>query len=663
MKYRLFLWMIAALLVVAGCTNDEIASEQPTPETEKGKITLTASVPDETPQTRLSLGQQAGTLNITVRWKAYDQIRFFFKQGDVIKEGTPVTLTPDAISDGGKTATFTIDIPAGIDGNAAYTLYAVHGSPFISLDVAGKINVQVLPAEFWTLTNLNMVPIAGQVEIAAGASIGTINFNHLGALQCLKIKNSSNTQLSFIPQLENEEGAKWYYAFSDPNAPFYDLIGNQVSYAEKGTVIGSALIHLNSGETVLCAQWVMPIPNAAVPEIKLRIVPTHGGQIVSVNSKPARANPMQTGKAYHLYALWNGTSLYFTDASLNPPPLVGNLMHADGGTDFIGVVYSKGDNKVYYNSTKDCYGWLGETLLGTGAEARVAIDGNNHPHVVFTTTDGKIAYCKHNGTAWSTEYITTNNEGACSKPDIAVDNDEKAHITYTDTEGQIGDYHNLPDIMYATNRSGTFEKNVIYNGYYSYTEKMGYYYDKGSRIAVDPSGNYYIITHQRWEIKSTSPSPSPDSNYYRVVIKTPTAGGISSSGTDDNCDIYDLEYVTWDKTIKALYMEENTNRTATIEVNGNSASFVNHYNITTTTAVPHSLSCHRLKANIAGLSGSNLFVKCSNAGTPVENIYSDITVKDGTRVAAVQIGIGSYVHVVYTDNADSRIKVMKIASW
>jgi hypothetical protein len=178
---------------------------------------------------------------------------------------------------------------------------------------------------------------------------------------------------------------------------------------------------------------------------------------------------------------------------------------------------------------------------------------------------------------------------------------------------------------------------------------------------VDPSGNYYIITHQRWQIKSTS--PSPDSNYYRVVIKTPTAGGVSSSGTDDNCDIYDLEYVTWDKTIKALYMEENTNRTATIEVNGNSASFVNHYNITTTTAVPHSLSCHGLKANIAGLSGSNLFVKCSNAGTPVENIYSDITVKDGTRVAAVQIGIGSYVHVVYTDNADSRIKVMKIASW
>ena len=91
--------------------------------------------------------------------QAYDQIRFFFKQGDVIKEGTPVTLTPDAISDGGKTATFTIDIPAGIDGNAAYTLYAVHGSPFISLDVAGKINVQVLPAEFWTLTNLNKMCI------------------------------------------------------------------------------------------------------------------------------------------------------------------------------------------------------------------------------------------------------------------------------------------------------------------------------------------------------------------------------------------------------------------------------------------------------------------------------------------------------------------------
>jgi hypothetical protein len=40
MKYRLFLWMMAALLVVAGCTNDEIASEQPTPEAEKAKLPL-----------------------------------------------------------------------------------------------------------------------------------------------------------------------------------------------------------------------------------------------------------------------------------------------------------------------------------------------------------------------------------------------------------------------------------------------------------------------------------------------------------------------------------------------------------------------------------------------------------------------------------------------
>ena len=125
------------------------------------------------------------------------------------------------------------------------------------------------------------------------------------------------------------------------------------------------------------------------------------GRAYCFRNTAARAAVMQTGRAYHLYALWDGTSLYFTDDTFTPPalPLTGNLMHADGGDDFIGVVYSKGDGNVYYNSTKNGNTWLGETLLGTGTEARIAIDqiaGSYKPHVVFTS-DNKIAYTTFDG--------------------------------------------------------------------------------------------------------------------------------------------------------------------------------------------------------------------------------------------------------------------------
>jgi hypothetical protein len=103
--------------------------------------------------------------------------------------------------------------------------------------------------------------------------------------------------------------------------------------------------------------------------------------------------------------------------------VTGDVMHAQSGSNFIGVVYSRTGN-VYYNQVNPAGVWGEETLLGTGSEARLAIDSNDHPHVVFTaaTSPTKIAYLKYDGSNWSeVVYIESNNGGACSKPDVAVD--------------------------------------------------------------------------------------------------------------------------------------------------------------------------------------------------------------------------------------------------
>jgi len=323
MKNKYYMWIASALLLIAGCAKNEIAYEQPTLEMEGRKLMITASVPSESPKTRISLGHQEGGLDIIIKWAVNDQLKFFFKQGNVIKEGTPVTLTQDAISADGKSACFTVNIPEGIDTQNAYTLYALQdilSNEYNVFDEAnGKINVAVFPRPFLNVEGLP-TPIAGEVEIAAGASIGNINFEHLGTFHCLTIKNSSENTLTFNSHtsLIIFSGESWFYDYSGENplmAPLYDLIGKQV-VNEQEMLFPNINVSIPPGETGKSAQWVMP-KDVNTPAVRLKMA-TPGGDIYSVNSKPARASALQKGKAYHLFAVWDGTFLFFTDQTLTP---------------------------------------------------------------------------------------------------------------------------------------------------------------------------------------------------------------------------------------------------------------------------------------------------------------------------------------------------------
>jgi len=323
MKNKYYMWIASALLLIAGCAKNEIAYEQPTLEMEGRKLMITASVPSESPKTRISLGHQEGGLDIIIKWAVNDQLKFFFKQGNVIKEGTPVTLTQDAISADGKSACFTVNIPEGIDTQNAYTLYALQdilSNEYNVFDEAnGKINVAVFPRPFLNVEGLP-TPIAGEVEIAAGASVGNINFEHLGTFHCLTIKNSSEDSLTFNSHtsLIGDGGISWFYDYlaGEPLlAPLYDLIGKQV-VNEQEMLFPNINVSIPPGETGKNAQWVMP-KDVNTPAVRLKMA-TPGGDIYSDNIKPARTSALQKGKAYHLFAVWDGTSLFFTDHTLTP---------------------------------------------------------------------------------------------------------------------------------------------------------------------------------------------------------------------------------------------------------------------------------------------------------------------------------------------------------
>ena len=269
-----------------------------------------------------------------------DIISFFFKQGTILFEGTPSTLTTGYFPDG-KSATFTITVPAGIDSNDSFTIYALHGAPFIVDTNNNKINVNVSPVGFSLLTELNNIPITGEVIITPPIGTISIDFTHLGVLQCLNLRNTSASDFVITPSLLNASGTDWYYTYSGgTTAPHYDLIGKQVADA---TVTPSAAenVTIPSGSTVLFAQWVMPTADNT-PEIKLGAL--NGGTThISNNCKPARGSALQKGRAYHLYTIWDGSELYFTNNTFtpkspfqpNPLSYVAEYNVNPAGTDFV----------------------------------------------------------------------------------------------------------------------------------------------------------------------------------------------------------------------------------------------------------------------------------------------------------------------------------------
>lgn len=329
----------------------------------------------------------------------------------------------------------------------------------------------------------------------------------------------------------------------------------------------------------------------------------------------------------------------------------GDLMHAANGSDFIGTVYSRTGN-VYYNSVSTSGVWSGETLIvAGGTEARIAIDAANHPHIVFKSADFKIGYTYYDGTNWSAiTYIGSNNAGQCSKPDIAVDANGFAHITYTDTQGQNDAYTDRPDIMYAVNSTGTFVKTVIYNGYiesYGGGNWSREFYEKGSYIALDNSGNYYIISHYQ----SHQTWPGGNDRQYSIVVKSNTAGGGTASSVSDIYELYDLEFNG--TNVMALYRESGY-KTATLAVNGTAINFTNVQGIT---AVPTfgSLSANTTSTVAGGVNSTKLFTKYNS----LEHTYNNVTVK-GVKVAVVKVN--KVFYTVYTDNGDGMIKIRPVAT-
>ncbi len=323
----------------------------------------------------------------------------------------------------------------------------------------------------------------------------------------------------------------------------------------------------------------------------------------------------------------------------------GTICDSEAGIDFIGVLYTR-DGNIYYNQHDGQGNWAGEILISAGTEGKLAVDNLDCIHAAYTTAGDKIGYRMYDGSAWTDEeLIESNNGGACSMPDIDTDSSGFVHITYTDTLGNTGDAWDYPDIMYATNSSGSFQKSLIFNGYKDNYDNMipGYpaqYFEKGSNIAVK-EGNYYITAHKYGTGYSKT---------YSVEVKSNLGSGSTGTSSSNVFDIYDLT-ANGGKVI-ALY-KHSSFKTAELSVSGETINFTNTEDLTG--ASVSSVATNGTDIVAAGISSTKLQVHYNG----ISSVFDDIAV-EGTKVSVVNLDGNFYA--VYRDNSDHKIKMQLIGA-
>ncbi len=588
-RYIISYTLITSLLLFfTGCQKETLLGHQPekNPDTSTGSnrtLTLSAEMPDNGTSTRVALTQQGKQIDMT--WEQGDLLQLCFVQGTTkIKR----EVTVNNISANGKKASFEIIIPDGI-AEGQFDLYGVYGGEGLSESDPTQV---LLPSNAAGAGSLSMVAEhKDAMLIFSSTGIQTTNprvsviFRHLGALFCITLKNVGTTPLEGLSSARLI-GMMSGWAYNYSGGETYDLVNDVYNDSESlGSYFSfrAPVNTLSSGNSTSFWAWYPTPPVNLWPELRLVLMNGSNTSLaVSRNSRLARNSDLSAGKSYYFYALWDGEELAFCDSTFSTRKiedltLTGDLRHAVSGTNFLGMVYQR-SGMVYYNEAKAVGLWSGEVALEAGSDPRLAVDSNNQPHVVYTTSDGKIAYRTRNGATWSNSvYIATNYSGVCSMPDIAVDRNRYAHITYTDTKGNTGDFEDHPDIMYAVNSGGSFVKTLIRNGrglssdhiYIDY-----HLFNKGSRIGVDALGQYYILTHlqQGYYMQGFSE--------YRYHIEAITANARGLTVGTQNYDVEDLFDMKFDGTnVVSFYKDNSVDRTSALSVNGTTIEFINQFDV------------------------------------------------------------------------------------
>ena len=392
-----FITILTLALFLGACNSEDVMPEigsETNPELTERTISFTASMPGEDdPATRVGAAEEADR-GITLTWDENDKLDLLFVQGEnKFHESTTVTN----IENGGKNATFTVPLPDGITDGTPYNLYGVYGGGAVSTTNPALIG---LPAIEGTTLNEENVGKKVMLRFAKEGlnltdAVGAVNFEHVGFLFTAKIKVTAGSVNDITSvQLVGADAGNETWAY---NASANHLDMEAATFTAEGTR-GNTVNFQNSEKdatnNILTVRNWLPGAQTEFPTLKLRVNGT-----ATAETKPART--LEVGRAYYLYAQYDGTELVFADKEFTVPQTIITIANfidgAESGQTYTEDHYIEGE--VILNPAK---GNLHERNAVIADEtAGVAFRANSGDDVLGTMPLGAKVKIHVQGAKWT----------------------------------------------------------------------------------------------------------------------------------------------------------------------------------------------------------------------------------------------------------------------
>lgn len=270
-------------------------------------ITVTATLPassDSAQKARAVVQHATGTLKLTTKWQTGDRVNVIMEQN-----GTLVRANSTAVRDvstDGKRCHFTLEVPQGIDAQKPIKVYGACG---VNVDI--KDNQFVVAAQpIYRAKSQGTAPLYFKAEINKFSEFSDVKFEHLGTYEVVHVQNGTRAQIAVEEARLTAETA-WSLGTKDGKGAWYAPLTGRVWQDGSANVSTEAQAIAPRSEGVFI-NWYVPNGTLVNPRVSAKV---NGTTVTSTAQKEANVK-MQAGRAYHVYALWDGQELHFSEKDL-----------------------------------------------------------------------------------------------------------------------------------------------------------------------------------------------------------------------------------------------------------------------------------------------------------------------------------------------------------
>lgn len=341
-----YIFTALLLLALASCQQRAQMPEPDNTDATGGyTMSLTVVAPDADPSLRAHLSGEAGDPVLKATFKEDDDIALFVWQDGKLYDLANVGFA--GVEEGGKRATLTFELPAGVDETKPIDLIAYDGPAVFGyksgtevrrsnmLIEGDKILINGMPygpIEIDKFSAPVMFHEKGIIPSETERTDRFVKFKHFGCYEVIFFTNNSDTAieprvgLSLKGRSKYGMNRKWAYEnqldMTDfaMKYPYINLTTGELFYSKdtKPSMRFASTGKLEPGASVTLVSWYVPNAEVTLPEMELTYKNGYDW-VVSEQKIAAKDFPMEIGKAYAVSGSWDGTKVTIGEVTTIEP--------------------------------------------------------------------------------------------------------------------------------------------------------------------------------------------------------------------------------------------------------------------------------------------------------------------------------------------------------